>query len=96
MTACFILKGSVNVENIHFTEWKDEVQPAVKSKKEEFHYMGYESVTEEEIWNCVLARLKKKKEDPRLHTLVDYILSLTLNDFMTWLTIQSYTADVKK
>ncbi|MCM3716981.1 post-transcriptional regulator [Fictibacillus phosphorivorans] len=84
------------MEHIHFMEWKDEVRPAVRSKREEFHYMGYESVTDEEIWNCVLAKLKKKKEDPRLHTLVDYILSLSLNDFMTWLTIQSYKADVKK
>jgi len=83
------------MEDVHFAEWKDEVKPAVMSKKEEFHYMGYESVTEDEIWECVLTRLKKKKEDPRLHTLVDYILSLTLNDFMTWLTIQSYKEDVK-
>jgi hypothetical protein len=83
------------MEDVHFAEWKDEVKPAVISKKEEFHYMGYESVTEGEIWECVLTKLKKKKEDPRLHTLVDYILSLTLNDFMTWLTIQSYKEDVK-
>jgi hypothetical protein len=83
------------MDKLEFTEWKDEVQPAVKSKKEEFHFMGYESVTEEEIWNCVLTKLKKKKEEPRLHILVDYILSLTLNDFMTWLTIQAYTEDVR-
>jgi hypothetical protein len=91
----YVRKERKSVENMYFKDWKDEVQPAVKSKKEEFHFMGYESVTEEEIWNCVLARLKRKKEDPRLHTLVDYILSLTLNDFMTWLTIQSYTEDVR-
>lgn len=78
------------VEDTHFTQWKKEVKPAVQSKKEEFHYMGYESVTEEEIWECVQARLKKQKIEPRLHALVDQILALSLNDFMTWLTIRSY------
>lgn len=78
------------MEDTHFTHWKKEVKPAVQSKKEEFHYMGYESVTEEEIWECVQARLKKKKIEPRLYALVDQILALSLNDFMTWLTIRSY------
>ncbi|GGB49315.1 post-transcriptional regulator [Fictibacillus barbaricus] len=78
------------MENTHFSQWKKEVQPAVQSKKEEFHYMGYESVTDAEIWECVQARLKKKKVEPRLHSLVDHILALSLNDFMTWLTIQAY------
>ncbi len=78
------------MENTHFSEWKNEVKPAVKSKKEEFHYLGYESVTEEEIWECVQSKLKKKKVEPRLYALVDTILALSLNDFMTWLTIRSY------
>jgi Post-transcriptional regulator len=90
MTACFILKGEKEMENTQFSDWRKEVHPAVQSKKEEFHYMGYESVTDEEIWDCVQERLKKKKVEPRLHTLVDQILSLSLNDFMTWLTIQTY------
>ncbi|MDR7073629.1 post-transcriptional regulator [Fictibacillus barbaricus] len=83
------------MENIQHTEWKMEVQPAVNSKKEEFHFMGYESVTNEEIWECVLAKMKKKKIEPRLHSLVDMILSLSLNDFMTWLTKKAYTEDRK-
>jgi hypothetical protein len=83
------------MEKLEFTQWKDDVQPAVKSKKEEFHYLGYESVTSEEIWECITAKMKKKKIEPRLHAIVDTILSLSLNDFMTWLTIQSYTQDRK-
>jgi hypothetical protein len=83
------------VENLHLTEWKEEVQPAVESKKEEFHYLGYESVTSEEVWECVKGKMKKKKIEPRLHSIVDTILSLSLNDFMTWLTVQSYKEDRK-
>ncbi|MFC7371220.1 post-transcriptional regulator [Fictibacillus iocasae] len=76
-----------------FEQWKQDAEPALQSKLEELHYMGYESVTIEEIWQCVMAKAKKKKEEPRLHKLVGLILSLTVNDVMNWLTIKAYTEE---
>ncbi|MFC0188045.1 post-transcriptional regulator [Fictibacillus aquaticus] len=74
-----------------FQKWKLETEPALQSKMEEFHYLGYESATIEEIWECVMAKAKKKKTEARLHKLVSLILTLTVNDFMNWLTIKAYT-----
>ncbi|MDN4526264.1 post-transcriptional regulator [Fictibacillus fluitans] len=78
-----------------FEELKDQVEPALKSKTEEFHFLGYESVTSGEIWDCVMQKAQKKKMEVRLHVLVSLILHLSLTDFMNWLTIEAYKRDVE-
>ncbi|WP_257346258.1 post-transcriptional regulator [Pseudalkalibacillus decolorationis] len=75
-------------------EWKGEIGPALKSKKEELHFMGYESVTIDEIWNCIVSRAKKKRdEDWMIHQVVNTVLTLSTQDFMNWLTVQAVTND---
>jgi hypothetical protein len=75
-------------------EWKKVIKPALISKKEEFHLTGYESVTDEELWRCLISRSKKKKQEEwLLHQAVNFVLTLSVNDFMNWLTIESYQGD---
>ncbi|WLD92213.1 post-transcriptional regulator [Alkalihalobacillus sp. AL-G] len=75
-------------------EWKKEVGPAIKSKKEELHFMGYESVTDEEIWKCIVSRAKKRRDEEwMLHQVVNSVLTLSTQDFMNWLTVQAVTND---
>lgn len=71
-------------------EWKGKVQPALESKTSEFHLLGYDRVTSEEVWECLLARLERKKETYRLYQLVAAIMSLSVNEYMNWLTIRAY------
>lgn len=78
-----------------FEDMKTVVEPALQSKAEEFHFLGYESVTKEEIWGCVMIKAKKKKAEVNLHGLVGLILALSLTDFMNWLTIEAYKRDVQ-
>ncbi|WP_084031765.1 post-transcriptional regulator [Anaerobacillus arseniciselenatis] len=73
-----------------FDVWKEDVMPALTSKVEEFHLLGYDRATEEELWECVIANLKKGKEFVRIHHLVKAILTLKATDYMTWLTIGAY------
>lgn len=77
-------------EKQQFEVWKEDVMPALTSKKEEFHMLNYDRVTEEEVWECVLAKLKKEKEFVRIHHLVKMILTLKVTDYMNWLTIGAY------
>lgn len=77
-------------EKQQFEVWKDDVKPALISKMEEFHLIGYDRVTLEELWECVLAKLKKEKELVRIHNLVRIILTLKATDYMTWLTVAAY------
>lgn len=73
-------------------EWKKEVFPALESKLDEFHLLGYNGATTDEIWDCLLARMKRNNdlEDIQLHRLVNEIMRLSTNEYMNWLTIHAY------
>jgi hypothetical protein len=73
-------------------DYKEQVLPAIKSKVDEFHLLGYDRANELEIWNCLKKKVwKKKNEEKRLHEIVHDILSLSPTVFMNYLTVQAYT-----
>ena len=43
-----------------FSMWREEVDVVLESKREEFALLGYPKATKEDIWNCVMEKLKKK------------------------------------
>ncbi|GEN33076.1 post-transcriptional regulator [Aneurinibacillus danicus] len=59
-------------------------------KAQEFAMLGYEDITVEEIWQCVS---EKYKEIPRLHKVVNDILSLKPGRWMNWMTMRAYKGD---
>jgi len=71
---------------------KEELESVCQSKVEEFHLLGYEQVTKEEIWDCVTS--KYRKEIPPLHQVVNDILSLSVTKFMNWMTMKIYTGEI--
>ncbi len=73
-----------------FEIWKEELSLALESKVEEFHMFGYDRVTTEDIWNCVVAQLQKEKEFVHLHAFVNKLLTLKPQTYMKWLTVQTY------
>lgn len=78
------------MEKQQFDVWKEDVMPALTSKVEEFHMIGYDRATEEELWECVIAKLHKQKKFVQIHHLVSTILTLKATDYMTWLTVGAY------
>ncbi|MFN7249214.1 MAG: post-transcriptional regulator [Anaerobacillus sp.] len=79
-------------EQQQFEVWKEDVMPALTSKVEEFHMVGYDRATEEELWECVIAKLQKQKNYVQINHLVNSILTLKATDYMTWLTVGAYKA----
>jgi hypothetical protein len=71
-------------------DWKNELGPVLNSKIGEFHLMGYESVTMDELWKFITVKLKKKQQEWMLHQVVQAIFKLKVNDFMNWLTIEAF------
>lgn len=68
-----------------------DVQPALKSKKEEFTMLGYEGVTEQEIWIFLTRKKwKKPKNDIRLYEIVADILSIQPGEYMNFVTIEAF------
>lgn len=60
------------------------IEEVCNSKAEEFHMLGYGSVTGKDVWDCVSS---KYKETPPLHKVVNDILSLKSTQFMNWMTL---------
>ncbi|PLS01271.1 post-transcriptional regulator [Neobacillus cucumis] len=72
-------------------EFRTEVQPALKSKLEEFRLLGMESVSEQELWGfLVKKKWKKVKHEMRLYEMIQEILSVKASDYLNFITIESY------
>jgi hypothetical protein len=71
---------------------KEQLWSLCQSKAYEFKMLGYEHVTAEEIWECVTS--KYKKGVPRLHQVVNDILSLKVTKFMNWMTMKIYQGGI--
>ncbi len=76
------------------SEWKEKLTLVLLCKKNEFHVLGYEKTTEEDIWNC-LEKVVWKKSDPekRMYEVVSDILQLKVTTYMTYLTMDIYEED---
>lgn len=73
-----------------FELWRQELEPAILSKVDEFHFLGYDRATSDEVWECTLYQLRKAKEFMHVHAFVNQLLTLKPQTYMTWLTAQSY------
>ena len=71
---------------VDFTDQYDMVLPALESKIAEFHYMQYDTVTPESLWQFCLKKKWKKKniEDMRLHEMVNDIMGTTASEFVAY------------
>lgn len=59
------------------------------SKADEFRMLGYDSVTGQDVWNCVSDKYGKQGQ-PLLHKMVNDILSLKVTTLMNWMTLSIY------
>lgn len=80
-----------------FEEMSDEemskrIEELCQSKASEFRMLGYEQVTPEEVWDCVSDRYSKNGV-PRLHRVVNDVLSLRVTDFMNWMTMSAFKGE---
>ncbi|QFT90017.1 Post-transcriptional regulator ComN [Bacillus sp. THAF10] len=82
-----------NESNEHpYDMFRYELEPVLRSKLEEFQLFGYNTVTEEELWECLTKKKWKRPETKRLHELVNDVYSLSVSDYMTYITIEAYKA----
>jgi predicted nucleic acid-binding protein len=80
------------LENSHINDhYRSKVQPALESKLAEFHLLGYDSVTENELWKfLVKKKWKKVKAEMRLFEIVQEIFSVRVSDYISFATIDAY------
>ncbi|MEH7456517.1 histidine kinase [Bacillus pseudomycoides] len=71
--------------------YRGQLQVVLQSKVEEFQMLGYDRVTIDDIWKCLKnKKWKKIDSNVRLHELVNDVLTLTANEYMTYLTVEAY------
>lgn len=74
-----------------YERFKKEVQPALKSKVEEFKILDYGKLTEEDLWDYLLnKKWKRPKEDVHLFEIVADILSIQPGEFMNYATVEAF------
>ena len=80
------------MENSHvFNQFRSKVEPVLVSKLEEFKLLGYDSVSQEGLWEFLTRKKwKKVKDEKRLYEIVDDILSVKVSDFISFTTIETY------
>ncbi|WP_071395881.1 post-transcriptional regulator [Bacillus tuaregi] len=73
-----------------YDHFRSKVWPALKSKQEEFQLLGYESVSEEDIWQfLVRKKWRKENNEMKLYEMVQSILSLKVGEFMNYSTVEA-------
>jgi hypothetical protein len=73
-------------------EIKKKLQEVLVSKRDEFHMLGYDGASIDEIWECVIS--KYKKGWPQFFQVVNDIYSLKPMAFMNWLTLNAYKGKI--
>lgn len=73
---------------------KELIQPVLSSKMEEFHMLGYEEVTENDLLSYLEIKKWKKEKELSLHQVVNDILSVKITQVMSYVTIESYKSDM--
>jgi hypothetical protein len=90
MPTNFCMKGPDIEMSQDYGSFYETVRPALQSKLEEFELLGYDSVSETDIWDyLVKKKWKKEKEDPNVSRIVQSILSLKVGEFMNYKAVEA-------
>lgn len=70
---------------------RDHIEPYLLSKLEEFRLLGLMHLTMDDLWNFVKESLVKKKKDAlSLHELVNFIMRLSVNDYLNKIRLEMF------
>lgn len=82
-------RGGKNVATHPYDQYRKQVRAVLESKLEEFRLLNYDHITEQELWDYLLAKKwRKGKETIHLYEIVNDIFSLKVSDFITYATVQ--------
>jgi len=74
-------------------EWKEIVQPALTSKCDEFRLIGYQDISEDEIWNCLEEKVWKGNPVKRLYEVTADIFHLPSSTYMNYKRVGALKVD---
>ncbi len=78
---------------MHVEEWRPYLYDVIQSKVDELRLLGYDYVTQDEVWNCLLKKVWRKSNEKTLHQVVQDVLHMSDRLFMSFLTVQVQQQD---
>ena len=74
---------------IPYASLYEEVQIVLKNKIEEFHYFGYNSITEQDLWQYCIDKVWRKRnvQSLRLYELTSGILNVSASEIINYLQV---------
>jgi hypothetical protein len=74
-----------------YDDYFSMLKPALLSKAEEFSILGYDKVSNEDIWDYLKEKKwRNPKEGIRVYELVSDIMSLKPGDYMNYATVKAF------
>jgi Post-transcriptional regulator len=73
-----------------YESFYNKVKPALISKQEEFLLLGYDNVSQEDIWTFLLKKKWRKGDhEMRLFEVVQSILSLKVGELINFMSVEA-------
>ncbi|WP_308170358.1 post-transcriptional regulator [Neobacillus sp. 114] len=74
-----------------YGQFRTQVKPAMVSKLEEFRLLGYDSISETELWGYLTKKKwRKVTDEKKLYEIIQDILSIKVSDYISFATIETY------
>ncbi|MET3682518.1 hypothetical protein ABID56_000599 [Alkalibacillus flavidus] len=73
----------------HVEHWRPELYDVIQSKVDELTILGYDEVSHDDVWRCLNQKVWRKNKELTLHQVVQDILHMTDQLFMSYLTVQA-------
>lgn len=73
-----------------YDDWREKIEPYLTSKLEEFHLLGLQRITSDELWAFSKEHFAKQKEELKTHRIVGHLMSLSVNDYLNKLRIEMF------
>lgn len=73
-----------------YDSFRKEVQPALTCKVDEFALLGYETISEDELWEFLkIKKWRKAKEEVKIYEIVSDIMSIKVGEYMTYASVEA-------
>lgn len=77
-----------------FEQFREKVQPVLQSKLEEFRILGYEQISEGELWEYLLKKVwRQPKGEIHIYELVSEIFEVKVSDVVHFRTMVEMQTD---
>jgi hypothetical protein len=73
-----------------YDDWREQLEPFLTSKLEEFHLLGLQRITRDELWEFSKERFAKQKEELKCHRIVGHLMRLSINDYLNKLRMEMF------